>query len=209
MRRLSPAAALLTLAFALGGCAGVSVAEDSAEPASSPTAEDVADTETASAETKAPTKTEEPVAEQGTRKNPFPAGSELVGSGAGGDEASIVIGAANWDAGAIIVEENQFNDPPPDGATYVMVPVTIKNVGSEDAVVPWIAFTVKYVAADGRSFDEASVVIPGELMDVGDLYEGGVGEGNMAFAIPTDAQGEGGQWAVEYGWSDPVFIEVN
>lgn len=144
----------------------------------------------------------------GTRENPFAAGATLSGSTAGVDEATLTIGQATWDADAAVAAENQFNDPAGAGNSYVLVPLTITNVASEDAVTPWLAFRVKYVAADGRSFDEASAVIPQELDDVGDLYKGGVGTGNIAFVIPKDAQ-KSGLWAVTYGWSsDEVFVEA-
>lgn len=141
----------------------------------------------------------------GTRDDPFPAGTTLVGTGStGADEVTFLLGAAVWGADAQIMAENQFNDPAPEGSTYVLVPVTITNVASEEAVVPWLAVTVSYVAPDGRSYDEASAVIPGELSDIGDLYVGGSATGNLAFVLPTAAQG--GVWAVAYGWSDPVFV---
>lgn len=144
----------------------------------------------------------------GSREHPFPAGATLAGTdGAGTEEISVLLGAANWDAGAVIAAENQFNDPAPAGSVYVLLPVTITNLASEDAVVPWLAVDIAYVAPDGRSFDQASVVIPSELYDVGDLFVGGVGTGNMAFAVPTDALG--GLWAVSYGWSDPAFVVAN
>lgn len=143
----------------------------------------------------------------GTRDDPYVAGSAITGSTAGADEATIVIGSATWGADAAIAAENQFNEVAPDGSTYVLVPVTIKNIGSVEAIVPWLAFTVAYVAPDGRSFDEASAVIPGELSDLGDLYEGGEASGNLAYLLPIDAQG--GVWAVTYGWSDPVFVAAS
>jgi len=143
---------------------------------------------------------------EGTRDDPFPFGTTLVGMGAGEvEEATILVGAAQWGAGDVVMAENQFNDPAPDGFAYVLLPVTITNVGSEEAIVPWLAFNISYVAPDGRSYDEASAVIPGEMTDIGDLYVGGSATGNLAFVLPIDAQG--GVWAVEYGFfSDPVFV---
>ena len=142
----------------------------------------------------------------GTRARPFVAGSTLTAT-VGGGEVTLDIGSANWDAATIVANENMFNDPAPDGSTYVLLPVTITNVSATEAVVPWIAWDISYVAPDGRSFDEASGVIPGDLMDVGDLYEGGVGSGNVLFAIPADALG--GLWVVSYGYSsEAVFIQA-
>lgn len=144
----------------------------------------------------------------GTRQHPFPAGTVLAGiSGSGVEEISVVLGAANWDAGAVVAAENRFNDPPPAGSVHVLLPVTITNLASEDAVVPWLAVDIVYVAPDGRSFDKEFEVIPNDLTDVGDLFVGGVGSGNILFTVPVDALG--GLWAVSYGWSDSVFVVAN
>ena len=48
----------------------------------------------------------------------------------------------------------------------------------------------------------------GDLSDIDDLYEGGNGMGNVAFAIPAEAVMTG-VWAVSYGWADPVFIAAS
>ena len=170
-----------------------------------------ASTEPAASEPAAPAETEEAAAEepeeepaaaeQGTRDNPYPAGSTL-----GTDEVEVVLGDANWNADDVIAEENQFNEEPVDGATYVLLPVTITNVASAEPITPWLELEVFYVAPDGRSFDEASVVSPDDVTDIDDLYEGGTGNGNVVFEIPTDVQ-EGGVWGVELGWfSDTAFV---
>lgn len=142
---------------------------------------------------------------RGTRDDPFPFGTTLAGTSAGDvEEITVLLGTAQWGADATVAAENQFNDRAPEGSTYVLLPVTITNVGSTDAVVPWLAVDIAYVAPDGRSYDQEFQVIPNNLSDLGDLYEGGSATGNMLFALPTAAQG--GVWAVSYGWSDPVFV---
>jgi len=143
----------------------------------------------------------------GTRDDPFPAGTVLAGSGEAGEEVTVLVNAAVWNSDAAVMAENQYNDPAPAGSTYVLLPVTITNIGSAEAIVPWLDVTVAYVAPDGRSYDEASAVIPGEMRDIGDLYEGGSATGNLVYVLPIDAQG--GVWAVSYGWSDPVFVAAS
>lgn len=143
----------------------------------------------------------------GTRALPYDAGATITATLQGGEEVSLSVGTATWNADAAIMAENRFNDPAPAGSTYVLVPITVTNVSSTDAIVPWLAWDIAYVAPDGRSFDTASAVIPQNIDDVGDLYEGGVGSGNIAFVLPLDVQG--GLWAASYGWSDPVFIAAS
>lgn len=138
---------------------------------------------------------------EGTRSNPFPAGTVLTN-----DEVEITLGEANWAADDIVASENQFNDAAADGSTFVLLPVTVTNVASAEPVTPWLDVEVFFVSADGRSFEEAYEVIPDELSDISDLYEGGTGTGNIVFEIPTDVQ-EDGVWGVEFGWfSDATFV---
>ena len=122
------------------------------------------------------------------------------------DEVEITLGEANWAADDIVASENQFNDAAADGSTFVLLPVTVTNVASAEPVTPWLDVEVFFVSADGRSFEEAYEVIPDELSDISDLYEGGTGTGNIVFEIPTDVQ-EDGVWGVEFGWfSDATFV---
>lgn len=177
-------------------------AELAAEPTSEPGDESAADSELE--QNAAETPSEPEVSDEGTRDNPFPAGSVLSN-----DEVEVTLGAANWAADGVVADENQFNEPAPEGTTYVIVPVTIANVASVEPVTPWLELQVFYVAPDGRSYEEASVVVPEDVIDIDDLYEGGTGTGNLVYAIPSEAH-EAGVWGVELGWfSDTVFVEAD
>ena len=148
---------------------------------------------------------EKPAAEQGTLTNPFPKGTSV-----GTDKVTVALGEVTWNANDIVAAENQFNDPAPEGSTYALLPVTITNVADPEAVNPAFAITIKFVADDGRSFEQAYVVIPNDLSSVAELYPGGVGSGNVAFALPNDVSA-GGKWAVEqtFSFGDPVFIAAH
>ena len=148
---------------------------------------------------------EKPAAEQGTLTNPFPKGTPV-----GTDKVTVALGEVTWNANDIVAAENQFNDPAPEGSTYALLPVTITNVADPEAVNPAFAITIKFVADDGRSFEQAYVVIPNDLSSVAELYPGGVGSGNVAFALPNDVSA-GGKWAVEqtFSFGDPVFIAAH
>lgn len=60
--------------------------------------------------------------------------------------------------------------------------MTVQYTGPE-SITPWIELYISFVAEDGRSDDEASVVLERDAMDLGDLY-GGTAEGTLAFLIP-------------------------
>lgn len=145
-----------------------------------------------------------PAKPDGTRERPYVAGSSVTGSASGKDEAVLTVGNTTWDAWEIVRAENRFNDPPPDGSVYVLVEITVKNIGSAEAVSPAGTFEVDYVTPDGRSFEREYAVIPNDLSDLGDLYEGGEVTGNQVYLLPVGS--EGGVWAIKYLWSDPIFV---
>lgn len=195
---LGAAAVGLSLAACSGGelvpqTTGESAASSAVEP----------DTTTPSAvPVPEPTVTE---AEVGSVSNPFPAGTVLTSNDG---TASFSVNSVDWAATQTVAAANQFNDPAPDGFTYVLANVTVTNISSEQAIAPWLNFYLTFVADDGRSFDTAMAVAPASLNDVGNLYPGGVGTGNAVFLLPNDVIG-GGKWGVSYNWTNPVFISAH
>lgn len=197
------------------GCAGIdattspgdAVDGDATETAEAERAADQDPAENASAaaeETEAAEpETTEPAAELGTRQNPATIDDVGTFSTGVGDEVEVSLGAANWDAGAVVAGENQFNDPAGDGMVYVILPVTVSYSGPE-SVLPWIDLDIVYLAENGRSFENAFAVIPDDLMDVADIYDGGTASGNVLFEVPAD-QVPGGMWGVSYNWSDELW----
>lgn len=143
----------------------------------------------------------------GSRQNPADPTEHNAIFEDGTNTYTVQVHPADFDAWDVVAAENQFNEPPADGSVYVLLPVTFTYEGPESST-PWLDLTVAFVSADGRSFDEAMGVVPGELSDVGDLYDGGTAEGNLLFEVPSDAA-EGGTWAVTAGWfADPMFFEA-
>lgn len=194
----------------LAGCAGVEgTTQEGAGAAPGTTqgsdSEPVSDTSSEAPEpepsTEEPT-TEEP-AELGTRENPATPGEDIATFSTGAEEIEVELGEATWDANEIVALENQFNDPPGDGMVYVLLPVTATYHGPE-SMLPWIDLKVTFLADNGRSYESTYAVIPDDLSDVADVYDGGTATGNILFALPTD-QLPGGMWGVSYNWSDPLW----
>lgn len=190
------AALVLSAGLTLTACSTPIEKVDTPAPAA--TGADVAETPAAPAP-----EPEKPAAEEGTHANPFAKGTPV-----GTDKITVALGEVTWNANDIVMAENQFNTPAPEGQTYALVPVTLTNVADPEAVNPSWAMTIKFVADDGRSFDQAYEVIPQPLSDVGDLYAGGVGTGNIAFLLPNEVSA-GGQWAVSQTFGDEVFIAAH
>lgn len=155
--------------------------------------------------------TEEPTkeaAEIGTRKNPAPYKDNTVTLfNSGVEEWEVGITKVNLNANKVIANENMFNEPPAKGNVYVMATVDATYLGDESGL-PWIDLDFQFVSADGRSFDEASVVQPDSLSDVADLYEGASGNGNVVFEVPSKDVDKG-TIAISHTWGDaPSFFTV-
>ncbi len=142
---------------------------------------------------------EEPEPEGGTRDNPYRF-SEVVGN----DDWTVDLGKPReaWDT---IRAENQFNEAPADGMEYWIVPVEATYTGSETGT-PWLDLTVEFVGDDSVTYSDNCGVIPDDLMDTDELYEGGKANGNLCVTVPAGAEGS---WTLTAGWfGDPVFFRT-
>ena len=136
----------------------------------------------------------------GTRENPFKIG-QLVSN----RDWEVTLGPPR-EGGAAVAAENQFNDPPEAGMEFWIVPVTATYTGS-DTGSPAFGINVEFVGSDNRTYSDRCGVIPNPLADVGNLYSGGVAEGNVCVQIPAGADG---LWTVSTGFaSDPAFFDAN
>lgn len=134
----------------------------------------------------------------GTRKDPLPIKTEFSG-----EDWDVILGEPK-EATAAVLAENQFNEKPKDGFEFYTVPVHATYTGDESGLA-WLDLTVRFVGDDGRTYDDSCGVVPDALMDVSELYEGGVAEGNACVAVPA---GAAGLWTLTTGWGDPVFFSA-
>lgn len=146
--------------------------------------------------------------EPGRSSNPFPAGTTLNSTIDGANEVALLIGEATWNADEVVMAENAYHPPAPEGSSYVLVPVTIMNVSSAEAVTASLAFDISYIAPDGRPFRKSLFGLSDDLPSIGDLNVGDTGSGTLVFALPNDVQG--GTWQVRAGWTGlPVYVVAN
>lgn len=128
-----------------------------------------------------------------------------IGSEVGTGALSVSIGEADWHADPIVAHENMFNDPAPDGTSYVMVPIKVTNVAAGE-VSPRDEVQLRYLASDGTEYEPERQVVPKDLDEIARLGEGETASGNVLFAIPTEAQ-SGGTWVVDLGnGTDEAFV---
>lgn len=197
---VSGLALLLSLVFIVVYVAGFTNAVNDVRDDTS-----IVDEEQVDAEPEAPEAPAE--SEQGTRDNPAPLGSTIEITEFGDPVYELTMGPSTLDASAQVLAENQFNEAPPAGFQYALVPVTVTYVGAESGL-PWVDIRVEFVSAAGTTHTESDsfAVAPAPtFMDINDLFTGASGTGNIVILIPTD-NAAGGTWAVSTLFGDPFYF---
>lgn len=198
---ISGVALLLSVIFIAIYVAGFSNAVDEIRGDSSVVDEEPADVDSQPAP-------EEPTGpEVGTRDNPAPLGTTIEISEFGQVVYELTMGPSTLDATAAVLEENMFNDAPPEGFQYALVPVTVTYLGDETGL-PWLDITVEFVSAAGTTHTESDTltVAPAPtFIDINELYNGASGTGNIVIAIPIE-NASAGTWSVSTIFGDPFFF---
>lgn len=166
---------------------------DSVEEQTSVTAESSEDGESTDSEAG------ESVSEQGTREDPFPIGTTIVSK-----DWDVVVNSVNLSANDAVAEANSFNDPAPEGQQYAVANVTVTYKG-EDTGMP-VFVQIDYVTATGEVIStwDSFAIAPEPTFGSGELYAGGTSTGNLAFLIPSSADGI---LRIEPGvFADGVFV---
>jgi hypothetical protein len=148
----------------------------------------------------------EPAPESGTRENPAANGTLMTITAGGVDTWEITTGTPILNANEAIMAENQFNEAPPAGMQWAMLPLNLKYVGPETGN-PAFDLTVEFVSAAGtthKSYDY-SAVTPNDLMSVNEMYPDATATANVSIMIPT-ADAEKGTWTISTMLSDPYFL---
>lgn len=151
---------------------------------------------------------EDPAApEIGTRENPAPLGTVIEVTEFGQAVYEVTLGASTLDATAAVLAENVFNEAPPEGFQYALIPVTVTYVGTESGT-PWLDLSIDFVSAAGTSHTETDSFAVGpapSFIDINELFPGGTGTGNIVILIPTE-NAAAGTWAVSATFGDPFFF---
>lgn len=134
----------------------------------------------------------------GTRTDPITFGEEvnLVGTFNDRDadyeefEADLAITIIETirgdEAWQVIQNENQFNDPAPEGKEYIInrVRIALSNATNADLKADFNYREFDYISAGGSSYSHESTVIPDELNV--ELFNDGQAEGNVVGLIDVD-----------------------
>ena len=184
---------------------GAAIGAGQDEPAPTPSAEPAGQASGAAED--GPQRAEQPAA--GTRENPLEPGQTFQV-----EDWEIELGVTRSGDETVqrVLDENMFNEPPPDGQTLAMVEVSVTYLG-EDSATPWTDLAVKLVTPDGAVIDDfmACGVIPSPLTDVDEVLAGGSASGNVCAPAPAGSL-EGALWIVEpifsFTDSERVYVEA-
>lgn len=146
-------------------------------------------------------------ADLGSRENPLPIGTTVILDDGMGGIWEITLSPPTLEANKLVQDENMFNENPPEGFQYALLPVSAKYLGDDTGTPAWdLEFSFVSKAGTTHKEFDVSVVGPDELSNVNELYKDGVGEGNIVIAIPT-LDAELGTWRVSLIWADnPAFF---
>ncbi|HSP53454.1 MAG TPA: hypothetical protein VLO00_11220 [Cryobacterium sp.] len=142
----------------------------------------------------------------GTRANPAPFGSTITIEEFGTPTWEVTLGAATLNALDQVKAASEYNPDPKPGNAYAIVPATVKYIGAESGN-PNFSLDFTYVSADGLSYDDAFVMMDGQMSDVADLYTDASATANLVIEVPATGP-EAGLWAVSYIAGDPVFLAL-
>lgn len=111
------------------------------------------------------------------------------------------------DATTLVLDENQFNDPPPPGQRFTLVTVAVGYFGLDD---PQSGFgtEVSAVGAANKELSTECGVIPSELDSYGLFFAGGVVVGNVCFVTAADDAASLQLYANSGFFGDDVFLEA-
>lgn len=143
-------------------------------------------------------------AEQGTRANPYSPGAEISSS-----DWAVTVNSVDLDATDAVLAENELNEAPDEGHTYILVDITVQYTGDDpEGSMPMTS--VAYVSPEGNTFDgtDMTAAAPNSFDSMSTLYEGASTTGNIALQVPADGV-EDGTLKVSPGMlADDVFVAV-
>ncbi|WP_158268481.1 DUF4352 domain-containing protein [Corynebacterium liangguodongii] len=141
----------------------------------------------------APTGTSGGAGEPGsTRENPLPIGATVEN-----EEWAVTLNGVNPAATDEVLAENQYNEAPAPGQTYVLVDVSITYKGTNpQGEIPLSIIEIVTPDAATVSWFDAAATAPNNVDLASALYNGGTASGNLAFLVSEEAA-QGGVIAIQ------------
>ena len=112
----------------------------------------------------------------GDRSNPVPSGA-IANIGEG---FRLQVVSITDDATDLVMAENEFNDPPPDGSRFTLVEVALGYYGFDDPQSGFLT-SIQAVGSESTELESDCGVVPNSLDQFNDMFSGGVIRGNICF----------------------------
>jgi hypothetical protein len=147
-----------------------------------------------------------PAGLRGDRANPVPVGAIAdIGGGWRLQVLNVVP-----DATDAIIAENSFNEPPQDGYAFTMITVALGYFGLADPKTTFET-TISAVGASNVELVGECGVIPQELNTLGgEIFSGGVVQGNICFATTPDDAATLQLYATgDFIGGEPTFLDAS
>jgi hypothetical protein len=119
------------------------------------------------------------------RDNPAPFGTTITTEDW---EVTAIDMLRGGDAWIVVLDANQFNDPPAEGMEYILVKMRARYIGTEDDYNSISGFFFESSGENKVIYDLPSVVDPSPEFDCG-LYPGGLCEGWVTMQAAVDEAG--------------------
>ena len=132
-------------------------------------------------------------------REPAPFGSIVTNEDWEMTVTDVIIGDEAWD---ILLEANQFNDPPANDTNYILVKIKVRHIGGGDEPVDMSSYHVRLLNGEHEEYDTPVLVEPVPRFDF-DLYPGAEAEGWIAFAGFKDDSGFMLRFNPEYSSNSP------
>jgi hypothetical protein len=111
----------------------------------------------------------------------------------------VILGDEAWD---ILLQTNQFNEPPPEGIMYVLVKAKARYLGQSDEPAQIFSYHLNLRGESGTLYTPPPLVEPTPWFDF-DMYPGAEAEGWIALAVPNDESEFVLRFNPGYGDDDP------
>lgn len=137
----------------------------------------------------------------GTRENPFPLGTEIIGN-----DWTVTVNSFTADATDQVLAANQFNEAPAGGSVYALANVTITYTGDSSGYA--METSTDFVTSSGNVIGSTdSMAVAPDAIGLEELYQGASVTGNVVFEIPA---GDAGLLRVRPGMlSDEAFVSLS
>ncbi len=144
----------------------------------------------------------------GSSTEPYALGETILIADENGQYWELVVEQPTLDATADVAAASDYNEVPPDGYQYVIVPITYTYLG-EAAESAWLDFYLYVSGSDGNAYPDAFIYeYPDHVTDAEDLATGETATLVTMFLVTSDAV-DGSLLKITHWNSDTIYVALD